>query len=325
MFDPAAFSPDAVAEETRLFNDNLEAMLSGLPAIYEVPPEVTRELRRKDHGLFGPVVISNIASDTTIPGPAGDIPLHVLLGDRVDGVFLHFHGGGWAFGDNDLQDPWLEAIALEVGVAVVSVGYRLAPEDPYPAGSDDCEAVALWLVENAAAEFGSDTLIIGGESAGAHFSVTTMLRMRDRHGYTGFAGANLVYGGYDLNGTPSVRTWGGRRLILDVPTLDWLRDQYLGDAHPDLHDPDVSPLYGDLTALPPALFTVGTLDPLLDDSIFMAARWAAAGHRAELNVVPGGVHAFDAFPITIAREARDRMHTFLSGLVDPNARADEFV
>lgn len=322
MIDPAIFSPDAISEETRQFNNGLETMLSGLPAVYEIPPEITREMRRKDHGFFGPVVVSDLASERTIPGPGGDIPLRVLVADRVDGVFLHFHGGGFAFGDADLQDPWLEAIAREVGVAVVSVGYRLAPEEPYPAGNDDCETAALWLVENATAEFGTDTLFIGGESAGAHLAVATMFRMRDRRDYTGFAGANLVYGGYDLNGTPSVRSWDGGRLILDVPTLDWLREQYLGDAEIDRYDPDVSPLYGDLTDMPPALFTVGTLDPLLDDSIFMAGRWAASGRNAELNIVPGGIHAFDAFPVTIGRDARHRMHTFLSELVDPNARAD---
>jgi acetyl esterase/lipase len=75
--------------------------------------------------------------------------------------------------------------------------------------------------------------------------------------------------------------------------------------------PDASPLHADLRDLPPALFTVGTLDPLLDDTLFMAARWSAAGNAADLAVYPGGVHAFNAFPLTIASDANARMLEFL--------------
>ncbi len=101
------------------------------------------------------------------------------------------------------HDLKLETMADRLEIATVSVEYRLAPEHPYPAGPDDCEAAALWLVENAAARFGTDLLMIGGESAGAHLCVVTLLRMRDRHGYSGFVAANLTYGMYDLAMTPS--------------------------------------------------------------------------------------------------------------------------
>jgi acetyl esterase/lipase len=103
------------------------------------------------------------------------------------------HGGGWVLGGADLQDPMLERIADNTGQAVVAVEYRLAPEHPYPAGPDDCEAAAVWLVQNGKKEFGTGVLTIGGESAGGHLTAVTILRMRDRHGYTGFRGANIVY------------------------------------------------------------------------------------------------------------------------------------
>ena len=134
-----------------------------------------------------------------------EIPLRIIAPANPRGVYLHIHGGGWVLGGADLQDPMLERIADNAGLAVVSVEYRLAPEHPYPAGPDDCEAAAVWLTRHAKAEFGTDALTIGGESAGGHLAAVTLLRMRDRHGYTGFRGANLVYGAYDMTMTPSQR------------------------------------------------------------------------------------------------------------------------
>src|SRR5207248_11217026 len=112
------------------------------------------------------------------------------------------------------QDPMLERIADNTGQTVVAVEYRLAPEHPYPAGPDDCEEAALWLVRNGKQEFGADVLTIGGESAGGHLTAVTILRMRDRQGYTGFRGANIVYGAFYLSMTPRQRQFGNTRLVL---------------------------------------------------------------------------------------------------------------
>jgi acetyl esterase/lipase len=100
----------------------------------------------------------------------------------------------------------LHTLATRAHLAVASVDYRLAPEHPFPAGPDDCEAAACWLVEHAQREFGTSRLLIGGESAGGHLSALTLLRMRDRHGAAdAFCGANLVFGAFDLGMTPSQR------------------------------------------------------------------------------------------------------------------------
>jgi len=91
--------------------------------------------------------------------------------------------------------------------------------------------------------------------------------------------------------------------------MEWFHDNY---APKEIRrDPYVSPLYADLQRMPKALFTIGTLDPLLDDSLFMAARWTAAGNEAELAVYPGGIHAFNAFPIPLAEKANNRILEFI--------------
>ena len=246
-----------------------------------------------------------------IPGPDGnDIPLRIVAPDNPRGVYFHIHGGGWVLGGADMQDPKLERIADNTGLAVVSVEYRLAPEHPYPAGPDDCEHAAVWLVTVAKAEFGSDALAIGGESAGGHLAAATLLRLRDRHGYTGFRGANLVYGAYDLSMTPSQRLFGDERLVLRTIDMVQFYNAFLPTIS-DRRDPDISPLYARLHDMPPALFSVGTADALLDDTLFMHARWIAAGNRAELAIYPGGAHGFTLFPNALSEQASARMDAFL--------------
>jgi acetyl esterase/lipase len=260
--------------------------------------------------VWGPVVTVEEARSRTIPGPAGAIGVRVIAPEEPRGVYLHFHGGGWTLGAAHHQDVPNRRIAQATGLAVVSVDYRLAPEDPYPAGPDDCEAAALWLVEHAEREFGTRRLVIGGESAGAHLSVVTLLRLRDRHGLAPFAAANLLFGAYDLALTPSARRWGERNLILSTPIVEWCVNHFAPE--PLRRHPDVSPLYADLAGLPPALLSVGTEDPLLDDSLFLHARWLAAGNEARLSVWPGAFHGFNAFPIPIAERSNAEIVEFLA-------------
>jgi acetyl esterase/lipase len=310
--DPKRFSEEAVSEETRAFNQRLAELSAAAPSMTELPPEETRAARAQG-GMFGEIVKLDHAQERTIPGPGGDIPLRVFTPDRVDGVHLYIHGGGWVLGTADAQDERLWELATEANVAVVSVEYRLAPEHPYPAGPDDCEAAAIWLRDNAQAEFGSDRLTIGGGSAGGHLAAVTLLRLRDRFGDTGFLAADLVFGVFDLSMTPSQKA-GVESAVIPTATMDWFYGHFVPD--PAMRkDPDISPLYADLRGLPPALFTVGTYDPLLDDSLFMAQRWQVAGNEAEIEVYPGGVHGFVAFPIAIGAEARARSTQFIAAAI----------
>jgi acetyl esterase/lipase len=309
--DPYLFSPAAIDPATREANEALEKLLAQTPPLHTQTPESIRAARREGRGTFPPPVLLPHAETRTIPGPAGEIPLRIFRHPSPRGVYLHLHGGGHAIGSADMMDPALDSLSRAARATVVSVEYRLAPEHPYPAGPDDCEAAALWLARNARAELGAERLVIGGESAGAHLSAITLLRLRDRHGAAPFCAANLVYGCYDASGTPSVRRWGERYLVLSTPIIDWFMDLWVPDRARRA-DPDVSPLYADLRGMPPALFTVGTLDPLLDDSLFMASRWEAAGGRAELAIYPGGVHGFNLFPLPLAQAANRRCEAFVA-------------
>jgi len=302
---------DEILAETRTFNLQLERLIAAMPKIHELPPTVTRQAQRAGGGALPAPVYLEQARTVAIPGPAGEISLRVLDSPEPRGAHLHLHGGGWTIGGADMQDTQLRDLAHATGLTAISVDYRLAPEHPYPAGPDDCEAAALWLLEHH-----DGRLTIGGDSAGAHLAVVTLLRLRDRHGISPrvFSAANLVFGAFDLTGTPSRRLWGGRDLVLSGPLMDWFADCFLlGLGDSDRCDPDISPLYADLRDLPPALFSCGTLDPLLDDSLFMEARWRAAGNESRLSLWAEGVHAYTAFPIEIGKRSRHEQNEFLAG------------
>lgn len=314
-FDPKLFTAEAISAETKGINDFIVAAMKDMPEWWDIGVQTVRDQRARGEGAFPLAPKSPRAREIEIDGKGCKVKLRIVAPETTPkGVYLHIHGGGWTLGAADQQDPMLERIADNAGLACVSVEYRLAPENPYPAGPDDCEAAAVWLAKNAKSEFGTDALTIGGESAGGHLSAVTLLRMRDRHGYTGFKGANLVFGAFDMSMTPSQKAFGDERLILRTIDIEKFGDAFM-PPQVDRRDPDVSPLYARLHDMPPALFTIGTRDALIDDSLFMYSRWIAAGNEAELAVYPGGAHGFVAFPGEIAAAANKRADEFLAKAV----------
>ncbi|SCX72540.1 alpha/beta hydrolase [Variovorax sp. EL159] len=313
QIDPRMFADAAIDSETRDMNERLRQATSELPARWELPLEIERSMP-PGGGIVSPILASAElrAEDRFIDGPGGPLLLRQIFppaGTAVRGVYLHFHGGGFCLGSARGQDGMLESIARHAGVVAISVDYRLAPEHPLPAAAADGEAAAWWLVRNARETYGTDRIVIGGESAGAALSTFCALRLRDRHGYTALAGLNLSQGGYDLSLTPSMRQ-GHDTLILNLPTFKVHLSRFLTNFEPD--DPVVSPLYADLRFLPPALFTIGTADPLLDDNLFMYMKWVAAGNTGELAVYPGGIHGFTFLSTQLSRRAAERSERFIA-------------
>jgi len=271
---------------------------------------VTRRARDEGKGLFpmhGPLD----GSDWRDIDFGGRVRVTPSPRPQATGVYLHVHGGGWTIGSPAHSDRLNQRLAAATGAAVVSVRYRLAPEDPWPAGPDDVMNAARWVIGNAKAEFGTDRIVIGGESAGAHLSALALLRLRAEGLGGRIHGAVFNYGVFDLRMTASMRNWGARQLVLSTPTVAWFTDNFVPDAA-TRSDPIASPLLADLAGMPPALFQVGTMDPLVDDSLQMAARWAGAGLGARLAVYPGGIHAFDMFDLAISRQAHAAAQTFIT-------------
>ena len=285
---------DDVLAETRAFNAELERQLAAHPATNELPVEVVRRQRLEGGGVFPPpTFLPERARDLTIEGRSGPIGLRVIAPEQTAvGAYLHIHGGGWALSAAEPPGPAARRAGRRHRAVRrqrrVPAGARapVSRRRPTTARTRRCGCCA-----RASTSSGSPPVAtIGGDSAGGHLSAVTLLRLRDRHAITGaFAAANLIYGAFDLSMTPSQRLWGERNLILSTPILHYFGDMFLpGLGEEARRDPDISPLYADLRDLPPALFTVGTMDPLLDDSLFMHARWLAVGRARRAAHVAGG-------------------------------------
>jgi acetyl esterase/lipase len=244
---------------------------------------------------------------------ADGIDVRVLAHPQPRAVVLHAHGSGFVACHNAMWDGWLGLLRDTAQVTVVSAGYRLAPEHPCPAAIDDLATVASWV---GGAGLGTRRLVFVGESAGAVLLAATLVRLRD-HQHDVLAdviGAALTYGSYDMSGSLPAMRAGEQAPVVSRELLAWVTAHYAADADPT--DPQVSPLFADLQNMPPALFTVGESDSMVDDSALMAHRWALAGNPARLDVYPEATHAFDEFGTGLAATARQRIAEWIGAVVD---------
>ncbi|MGW7411499.1 alpha/beta hydrolase [Streptomyces sp. NPDC054863] len=295
----ALFADDVTAEQVEEARDFYRSRVAGRGP--GTPAEL-RDVRAKRAAAPAPAA-DPPALEETVGAAEARVPVRIFTpaDGPPRGVHLDIHGGGFYLDSAARGDVRNRALADALGLAVVSVDYRLAPEHPWPAAPDDCETAALWLVEEAEARFGTSRLAIGGASAGATLALATLLRLRDRGAVGQFAGAALQFGTYDL----SARTPAGRR-IAD----EYFLQAYAGHVE-DRTVPDLSPVYGDLDGLPPTLLVVGSEDVLLEDNLTMAGRLSAAHNDVVLRVYPASPHGFTSHPTAMARTALSGVESWL--------------
>jgi acetyl esterase/lipase len=258
--------------------------------------------------------------DVTIAGPDHDLRLHIFTpAGPARAVIVRIHGGGWAAGTPEDDEALNDQIARRCQVAIVSPDYQLVPESSIPHQIDECVAAARWTAAHALVRFGTSRLLLAGTSAGSHLAAATLLRLRDEAepAFPSIVGMHLDCGAYDLSGTPSMRSATNSSLVLSCSLIDGLVELALPGMNPEARRAAfLAPLYADLSGLPPALFTVGSLDPLRDDTLFLATRWQLDGNQADLDIWPEGAHAFTNMGTPLAAVALDRTTSWISALLD---------
>lgn len=234
-----------------------------------------------------------------IPGPAGNLRARVFWpGDRAAGPFpviVFFHGGGYVVMSPETHEKLAKQLCVGVGAVVVSVDYRLAPENRYPAPLDDCLAAFRWVRANAR-DLGGDPARVAaaGDSAGGNAAAALSLRLLAA-GEAPPAALLLMCPWTDMAlDTDSMRKFAPGDAVLDIDIMTWFRDCYVQPAN--WNDPFASPLRGDLSKFPPTLVVVGGIDPLLDDGLTFAAKLEQAGRKVVLSSHAGMPHDFMVFP-----------------------------
>jgi acetyl esterase len=275
----------------------------------ELDPELL-ELARGDFTIGTPRPVAEVF-DEDVDG----VPVRIYRNDDVPtGLVVYFHGGGWVIGSLGIMDNVARALTLGSGAVVVSVGYRLAPEDPYPAGLDDCETVTRWAHANAA-RFGvtPDSIVVAGESAGGNLAAAVSLRLRDA-GDVPLAGQVLIYPG--VGGSrmfPSKQEFDGLILSLSGGKVFW--GAYSGGRDLD-DDPYAAPLSApSLAGLPPAIVVLGGCDLLRDEGRAYAARLREEGVDVEEVCYPGQPHGFVNFELPAAEPAFDRIGSWIRNVL----------
>jgi acetyl esterase len=254
--------------------------------------DVTREDRTISGRDGDPEVAIRIYRPATLPDT--QTPDTQLPDTQMPG-FLEIHGGGFFVGNIDMMDGFCDGVAAEFPAVVVSVGYRLAPEDPFPAGVEDCYAALVWFADNAA-KLGVDIdrIAVGGQSAGGGLAAATALLARDRGGPSLCFQLLEIPELDDRLETPSMIQFTDTPLW-NRPNAQSSWEMYLGEDNPARGSDGVSPYAAparaeDLSGLPPAYVSVMEFDPLRDEGIRYASRLLECGVSTELHAFPGTFH-----------------------------------
>ena len=271
---------------------DVAALLARAPAVDAAgfDPASAREALRRSSALADlPRDPAVAVRDLAIQGPGGALPLRLYRpaeADDTSAVVLFFHGGGWVLGDLDTHDGLASAIAGGLGLRLVAVDYRRAPEHVFPAALDDCAAALRWLAA-APVELGAapDGIVLAGDSAGGNIAAACALS-----GIAPVLALWTMYASFDMDAVGGSMDEYAAGHGLTAELLAIFRASYFADGA-SRHDPRASPLLAeDLSAMPPALIFANECDPLRDQSRAFAGRLAAAGRPVRYREARGHVH-----------------------------------
>ena len=275
-----------------------------------------RRIQRENPAAPDPPPVGNVA-ELSIPGPPGSPAIAARVYTPLEAgtrppLLVFFHGGGWVICSLDTHDAMSRRLANGSGAIVVSVDYRLAPEDPFPAAIEDAYAAVTW-VQAHGAELGGDPEQVGvaGDSAGGNLAAVVPLMLRDRGGVQ-VALQVLVYpvadGRLDTLSYAEFAEGGG---YVTRAEMEWFWQQYVG--HGDRTQPYASPLLADLDDLPPAIVVVAECDPLRDEGTAYARKLADAGNEVAFSQYDGVYHGFFGMATLLdeARRANDEVCTWV--------------
>ncbi len=256
------------------------------PQMYELtPPEARAQMQVLGHLAEVEVGALAVIRDLQIPGPASTIPAR-LYDDREardpGPVLVFFHGGGFVIGDLDTYGAYCAEVSRQLDMPVISVDYRLAPEHPYPAATDDCEAAARWVAENIPCT----GLILSGDSAGGNLTVVTTMTLHDKPAAVPVIAQNPIYPVVSShNDWQSYRDFADG-FLLSTPGMVWFAEAYKSDPA----DYRGAPLTHDHTGMPPTVVMTASLDPLHDQGIAYVEALKGSGVHVRHVEAEGNIH-----------------------------------
>ena len=271
---------------------------AGRPAYHTLSPKEARRLFLETRPASTPPAPQiGAVRDLTADGPLGTIPLRVYRPGGVPDsrplpVLVFFHGGGWVIGDIETHDVVCRQVTAEAGISVISVDYRLAPENKFPAAVDDAWAATRWIAAHGA-ELGIDParLAVGGDSAGGNLAAVVALLARDAGGPK-ISLQVLTYPVTDLGAETKSYADLAEGYMLTRDSMRWFRAHYLSKEE-DALDWRVSPIRAtSLAGLPPALVITAGFDPLRDEGQAYALRLSEAGVSVDAVCFGGMIHGF---------------------------------
>lgn len=288
------------------FDPDLKPLLAALPNLEELStPEKIQESRDWITNLLGEPQDRDdvVKEDRRVPGPkdAPEVPIRIYRpkaeAENPRSCVLEIHGGGFIIGNIGMMDGWCQVIAAEVDTVVVSVEYRLAPENPFPAGLEDCYAMLSWIEDNASSlGIDTDRIAVAGQSAGGGLAAAVALLARDR------GGPKLCFQLLEIPELDDRLETASMRAFTDTPmwnrpNAEWSWRHYLGSAHGgDVSQYAAPSRAKDLKGLPPAYVSTMEFDPLRDEGILYALGMLEAGVSVELHSYAGTFHGSGMVP-----------------------------